>query len=132
MMMGFRAPASRDRVLDRFVALRQDFARQREIDRSLGLGLGERERAVDHRLELGKAPELVIPLDELADHRGLVEGFLCPVDVAVTAPSGAGLRDRVPPGGEQDGHVRARGMDDAPDGIARADDHVDHHGLRPS
>ena len=36
------------------------------------------------------------------------------------------------PGAEQDGHVRARGVDDAGDRVAGADDHVDHHDLGPA
>jgi len=122
--------AARGGVLEDLVLLGEDLARQREVDGPLRLGLGERQRTVDDRLELGEVPELVVPFDELADHRALVEGLLRPVDRAVAAAVQAGLGERIASRAEEDRHVRARGVDDAADRVTGADDHVDHDDLR--
>jgi hypothetical protein len=42
------------------------------------------------------------------------------------------FRDRRAPGGEEDRHVLARGVDQAVDGVGGTDAHVHHHRLRPA
>ena len=109
----------------------QNLARQGYINGSLRFALGNRERAVDDRLDLLGMAQLVIPLHELAHHAALVEVLLRPVDVVI-ARGGQGTRlgNRRAAGGEEDRHVLARGVDQAVDRICRADADVDHHCLR--
>jgi hypothetical protein len=64
-------------------ALRQHLARQRDVHRALRLALADGERAVEHGLDLLGVAQLVVPLDELAQHAALVEVLLRPVDVVV-------------------------------------------------
>ena len=116
-------------VLEALVALGQHLARQGQVDGALRLGLGDREGAVDDGLELDEVPELVVPLDELADHRALVEGLLGPVDLALPASREPRLGDRVAPRGEEHRYPAAGRVDDAAEGVRGADDHVDHDRL---
>ena len=76
-------------VLEAVVTLAQHLARERQVHGALRLGLGDREGAVHDRLELGEVPELVVPLDELAHDRALVERLLRPVDLALAAAAEA-------------------------------------------
>ena len=117
----------------------QNLPWQRHVYRSLRLALGDGERAVDHRLHLLGVAQLVVPLHELAQHAALVEVLLRPVDVVVArakerrAARGGSMSfgDRRAPGGEQDRHVLARGVDQPVERVRGADADVHHHRLRP-
>ena len=122
--------ARRIGVLDGLLPLGQHLAGQGEIDGALRLGMGEGEGAVHHRLEVGGAAELVVPLHELAHHGRLVEGLLGPVNGAIAAARVSRLRDGIASRAEEHGHVGAGGVDDAAHRVARAHDDVDHDGLR--
>src|SRR2546427_3444351 len=61
-----------------------------------------------------------------------MEGLLRPVDRALATAGEAGLGDRVGPRREEHRYPAARGVDDAAERVGRADDHVDHDGLRPA
>ena len=114
-------------------ALRQDLARQRDVDRPLRLGFGDRQGSIQHGFDLLGMAQLVVPLHELAQHRALVEVLLRPVDVVVArGGQGPGLGDRGASCGEQEGHVLARGIDEAVQGVGGAHADVDHHGLGPA
>src|SRR5207249_9991379 len=86
---------------------------------------GDREGAVHDGLELSEVAQLVVPLDELAHDRPLIEGLLRPVDLALAAPAEAGLGDRVASRREEHRYPAAGGVDDAAERVGRADDHVD-------
>ena len=109
----------------------QDLTRQRQIDRPSRLGLHDLERPVDHGLELGGRAQLVVPLHVLAQHGGLVEALLRPVNVQVARAQLSFLGDRRAPGGHEHGDVRPGGGDDGGGGVAGADVDVDHHRGRP-
>ncbi len=115
--------------LDGGGGLAEDLAREAEIDRASGRGGGDFEGAGDDVVDLVGTAELVVPLDHFAQHAGLVEHLLRPVDVDVAGARGAGLGDGSAAGGEQEGDVVAGGVDQGVDGVGGADVGVGHDGL---
>ena len=111
---------------------RQRLARQAEIDGAARRGHGDRERAVDDVFDLVAEAELVVPLDVLAQHGALVAHLLAPVDRQVARAEPARFGDRRAPGGEQDRHVLAGGVQEAHERVGHADVDVDHDRLRPA
>ena len=109
---------------------RKRLARQDEIDRA--------HRARHRRLIgaghdiadlLGHA-QLVVPFHQLAQHAGLVEHFLRPVDRAVAAAEISGLGDRRAPGREEQRNAIAAHIGDIVDRVGGTDIDVHHHRLR--
>ena len=94
---------------------------------------GDRQRAVDDGFELDAVPQLVVPFDDFAQHAGLVEHLLRPVDVGVARPREPTgeplLGQRRAAGGEEDGHVGARRVEDTAQRIGGADADM-HHDCR--
>ena len=111
---------------------RQDFARQRQIDRPAGRGSRDGKRAVDHRFELLAVAQFVVPFDDLAQHAGLIEHFLRPVDVDVAGSRKAALGQRRAAGGEQDRYVVTRRIEGAADAVGSADADMHHDRRHPA
>ena len=111
---------------------RQRLARQRQIDRPARARHGHLIGARDDVGDLLGHAQLVVPLHRLAQHAGLVEHLLAPVDVAVAAAELALLGDRRAAGGEDQRDVVAVEVDDVVDGVGGADVDVQHHRLRPA
>ena len=110
---------------------RQHFARQGQIDRTLGLAHGQIEGAVDRVLQHMAIGKLIVPLHEFAHHGALIAHFLRPVDLAgalaqLAAVFGEGRAARA----EEHGDIAAPGVHDAADRIGGADIHMHHHKLR--
>ena len=111
--------------------LRQDLTRQHQVDRAARLGHRQLQGTVHDRLQVHRLAELVVPLHELAEHPGLVEGLLRPVDVGVPRPlEAAVLGDGAPARGEDDRRLGPRRVDDGAHPVRGADGHVDHDDLR--
>ena len=112
---------------------RQDFARQHQIDRALGLGERNVQRPVDGGFEHLGIGNLVVPFDEFPQDRRLVAHFLRPVDFA---RPGAARRALLAVGRaacrKQDRHIGTRGIHDAAERIGGADIHMHHDELRPA
>ena len=110
---------------------RQNFARQRQVDRPLRLRRGDVDGAVDGRFEHMRIRQLVIPLGEFPHHRTLVAHLLRPMDLsgALTGRS-AFLGIRRAAGGKQDRDVAAPAIHQAGDRIGGANIDVHHHELR--
>ncbi len=126
-------PARRRRDGQLAERLGQHLAREREVDGPARLSHRELERAIHHRLQLGGLAELVVPLDVLAQHAGLVEGLLRPVDVRVArARQRAVLGDGGAARGEQDRDLRPRRVDDGAGAVRRPHRDMDHHRLGPA
>ncbi len=109
----------------------QDFARQCQIDRTLRRAGGDRQGAVDHGFELDAVPQLVIPFDDLAQHTGLVEHLLRPVDVGVARAWEPLLGQRRAAGGEEDRHVGARCIEESAQRVGGADADMHHDRRHP-
>src|SRR4030095_15816374 len=75
------------REFELLVRFGQHLARQCQIDRSLWLRGSQRESPIQDALELAEVPQLIVPLDKLAHDAPLVEGFLSPVDMAISRPT---------------------------------------------
>ena len=110
---------------------RQDFARQREVDRAAGRRRGDGEGAVDHGFELLAVAQFVFPFDDLAQHAGLVEHLLRPMDVDVARPGQPAFGQRRAAGGEQDRHVLARRVERAAHAVGGADADMHHDRRHP-
>ena len=123
-----RASPSRRRI-DSFA---QHLARQAEIDRPGRRGGGDLHRPRHHVGDLVRPAHLVVPFDELAQHAGLVEHLLRPVDVNVAGAGGPILGDRRAAGGDQHRDAIAAGVEQRAERVGQA--HVDmrHHRLRPA
>ncbi len=111
--------------------LGQHLARQGEIDRPLGRAGRQGQGAIDHGFELSAVAQLVIPFDHLAQHAGLVEHLLRPVDVGVARPGEPRFGQRRAAGGEQDRHILARRVEDAADRVGGADADMHHDRRHP-
>ena len=111
---------------------RQDFARQGQIDRPAGRGSRDGKGAVDHRLELLAVAQFIVPFDDLAQHAGLIEHFLRPVDVDVAGSRKPALGQRRAAGGEQDGYIVARRIERAADAVRSADADMHHDRRDPA
>jgi hypothetical protein len=107
----------------------QRLARQHQIDRAARRGHRRLVGARDHVGDLPRHAQLVVPFDDLAQHAGLVEHFLRPVDRPAARTEVAGLGDRRAAGGEQQRHPVARQVDQVVDGVGGADVDVHHHRL---
>ncbi len=108
----------------------QRLARQRQIDRPARAGHHDLIGARHHVDDLLRDAQLVIPLHRLAQHPGLVEHLLAPVDVAVAAAELALLGDRRASRGEDQRNAVAVEIDDVVDRVGGADVDVQHHALR--
>src|SRR5262249_27859065 len=110
------------------VGFPQNLAWQGQVDRPAWFSHGHFQGPIHYRLKLGKIAQLVVPLDVLTQHAGLVKGLLGPVDVDITRPWEPGLRERGTTSREQDGYVITSGIDDAIQGVrgANGDVHHDH------
>ena len=104
----------------------QHFARQRQIDGALRLGRRHGESAVDYGFELLAVAQLVFPFDDLAQHAGLIEHLLRPVDVNVARTGERALSQWRPAGGKQDRHILAGGVERAAYAIGGADADMHH------
>ena len=111
---------------------RQRLARQRQIHRPARARHRDLVGARHHVGDLLRHAQLVVPLHHLAQHPGLVEHLLAPVDVAVAAAELALLGDRRAAGGEDQRDVVAVEIDQVVDGVGGADVDVQHHRLRPA
>ncbi len=107
---------------------RDHLAGKAQIDRAARLGAGDRQRPVDHGLELLAVAQLVVPFDQLAEHAGLVVHLLGPVDVAVARARQPDLRQRRSARGEQDRDVLPRRVHRRADHVGGADADMDHDG----
>jgi hypothetical protein len=112
--------------------LGERLARQAEVDRAARLAHSDREGAIDDRLHLLAVAQLVVPLDILAQHAGLVVHLLAPVDRQVATAEPATLGGRRAPRGEEDRDVVARGIEEAHQRVGHADVDVDHDRLGPA
>ena len=112
---------------------RQDFARQHQIDRTLGLGERNVERSVDGGFEHLGIGNLVVPFDEFPQDRRLIAHFLRPVDFACPGTARrALLAVRRAACRKQHRHIGTRGIHDAAERIGSADIHMHHDELRPA
>ena len=125
---GLRARLDRrDRLGER---RRQRLARQHHVDRPARMRHGDLDAARHHVAGLRRYAQFVIPLHQLAQHAGLVEHLLAPLDGPVARAEDAFLGDRCAPGGEQQRHAVARQVDQVVEGVGGADGGVHHHRLR--
>ena len=110
---------------------RQRLTRQHQIDRAARSG---HRHLIGARGDIGglfRHAQFVIPFDQLAQHAGLVEHFLRPVDLAVARAEAAFLGDRGAAGGDDHRRAVAREIGDIVDGVGGADIDMHHHALRP-
>ena len=110
----------------------QRLARQHQIDRPARRRHRDLVRARHHVGDLARHAQLVVPLHHLADHAGLVEHLLAPVDLARARAERALLGDRRAPRRQDQRHAVAREIDQIVERVSGADIDVHHHGLRPS
>src|SRR5262245_66405968 len=75
------------------VGFPQDLTRQGQIDWPTRLGHGDFQSSIHYRFELSKIAQLVVPLDVLTQHAGLVKGLLGPVNIDIARPREPGLRE---------------------------------------
>ena len=109
---------------------RQRLARQRQVHRAAGARQRRLQCPRHHQMRLVGAPQLVVPLDELAHHAGLVEHLLGPVDRPVARTEGAVLQDRRAAGHQHQRDAVAARVRQHVDGVGRAHVDVHHHRLR--
>ena len=86
-------------------------------------------RARHHVGDLFRHAQLVIPLDDLAHHAGLIEHLLAPVDLPRARAECAFLGDWRATGREDQRHTIARKVDQVVDRVPGADVDMHHHGL---
>ena len=111
----------------------QHLARQRQVDRPLGLGHRQVDGAIDRGFEHVRVGQLVVPFDELAHDAALVAHLLRPVDLAgARSGDAAGLAVGRAPRCEQHRDVAAPGVEQAGGGVGGADVDVHHDQLRPT
>ncbi len=128
-----RASAMRAVALRRGVQdLAQHLARQRQIDRPLRRCHREFQRAVHYTRGLVAALHLIVPLDHLAQHAGLVVHLLRPVDMRAARTFSASLGEWRAAGGQQHGNPVPARIDQHVDRVRRANVGVQHHRLRPA
>ena len=87
-------------------------------------------RARHHVAGLRRHAQFVIPLDHLAQHAGLVEHFLAPLDRPAARAERALLGDRRAAGGEDQRHAVARQVEQVVERVGGAGGGVHHHRLR--
>jgi len=127
-----RHGAGRDRLVRRGHAAAQHLARQREIGGAARRAHHHFHRALDDPRGLQRQAQFVVPLHHLAQHAGLVEHFLRPVDLAVARAQEALLGQGRAPGHQHHRHALALRIDERVDGVGCADIDVHHHRLRPA
>ena len=106
-----------------------DVGRQRQVDGAGRRAARNRERAVDHRLELIAPPQLVVPLHELAHQAALVERLLGPVDALAARGRQSAFGDGGPAGQHQHRDPGARGVDHPAERVGGPGQRVHHHRL---
>ncbi len=79
-LQGFLLVLAKRMNRDRIHFLRQNFARQGQIDRTLRVAERHLQRAIDDGLHLIAIAQLIVPARKLAQQAALIERFLAPVD----------------------------------------------------
>ncbi len=126
-----RHMARRRRIREVLDGRGQHFARQREIHGALGLAHRQVERAVDGRFQNLRVLEFVIPLDDFAQHAGLIAHFLRPVNFAAARAGQTALfAVRRASGRKDDGKIAAPCVEHAAHGVRHAHIDVNHNELR--
>ena len=110
--------------------LGQDLARQGEVGDPLGIARRHGQGPVHDTLQLHEVPQLVVPLQELANQSGLIEGLLRPVDVQIPRSQNARLDEGRAACRHEERDVGAGGVDQGAGAVGRPDDGVGHHNLR--
>ena len=108
----------------------QRLARQHQIDRPARVRHRHLHRTRDQVADLVGLAQLVIPFHQLAQHAGLIEHFLRPVDGARARAERTLFGDRRSARSKDQRHAVARKIDQVVDGIGGADVDMHHHRLR--
>ena len=109
----------------------QNFARQTEIHRPLRRRRCNFHRPVHGGCRLIAAPHLIVPLDQLAQHAGLVEHFLRPLNMRAARSLHAAFGIGGAAGGQQHRYAVAARVDQHIDRVGCSNIGVQHHRLRP-
>ncbi len=108
----------------------QRLARQHEVDRPTRARHRDFDRARHDVADLVRHAQFVIPFHHFAQHAGLVEHFLRPVNRARARAERTLFGDRGTAGGEDERHAVARQVGEIVDGVRGANVDVHHHRLR--
>ena len=100
------------------MCLGQYLTRQAQIDRAARLRHRDRERAAHHGLELREVAQFVVPLDELAHDRALVERLLAPMDQRVAGAGHPASLSGVRPAHSTSGTLERNAFISAPSALA--------------
>ena len=118
------------RVAEFAISLGQHLARQAQIDGAARLRHRDRKRAAHHGFELLEVAQLVVPLDELAHDRALIERLLAPMDQRVAAAGHPRLGQRRAAGAQHQRHVGAKRVHQRAERVGRAGRGMDHRHRR--
>ena len=107
-----------------------DFTGADEVDRSLGVAMGDLQRSMHDRLHVARVTKLVVVFHVLADDAALIGYVLNPLDEFVAATGRlALLGGRRQAGEDKHGNARFRGVVDRPAQRLRPAVDMDHDGL---